>query len=467
VVSPEEARPHDSYAYAPSATDAVATTFPALAAASSDAVDMGTTSRWAGVLHNAFYHIEVPVNWNGKLVMYAHGYAGEGLTLAETDPAIRRHLIQLGYAWAASSYSKNSYDVRAGIEDTNALALAFPKIAALNGRTLAAPSKTYIMGISMGGHVTAAAMEDETYATAINKMKYNAALPMCGVVGDSELFNTIAAEQLTAQTFAGYANNPYDSWGNIRATVTADLFTASFPAAPITPTTPLGQQYYSVIENLTGGDRPIFDIGFADGGSLLYPYFFFGVDPIALGLLTKEIFDTNEFNGPNATRPYTVDGNATASAMLNAGTPILTAQAGANRLRTDGLRWLPLVNGQFHAPVVTLHTLGDLFVPFHMEQVYRARANANNNGTMLVQRAIRGATHCDFTIAEQVAAFDAMIAWESNGTVPGGDDVVTPATVAASTYGCAYTNNAAGQDDSSSVTALRQVIVAAHPCPQN
>ncbi|HXA47848.1 MAG TPA: alpha/beta hydrolase, partial [Burkholderiaceae bacterium] len=355
-----------------------------------------------------------------------------------------------------------------GIEDTNALALAFPKIAALNSRPLTAPSKTYIIGISMGGHVTAAAMEDETYATANNKQKYNAALPMCGVVGDAELFNTFAAEQLTAQTLSGLASNPYDSWGNIKATVTADLFTSSFPAAPITPTALLGQQYYSVLENLTGGDRPIFDIGYADGGSLLYPYFFFGVDPINLGLLTKQIYDTNEFNGPNATRPYTVDGNTAASIMLNSSTPVLTAETDVNRLRADGLRWLPLVNGQFHAPVVTLHTLGDLFVPFHMEQVYRARANANGNGGMLVQRAIRGATHCDFTIAEQVAAFDAMIAWESNGTVPAGDDVATPATVAASTYGCTYTNNSIGPDDTSaSFNALRQVIVAAHPCPSN
>ena len=48
-------------------------------------------------------------------------------------------LIQQGYAWAASSYSKNYYDVRAGVEDTNKLALNFNAITTAAGRTLANP----------------------------------------------------------------------------------------------------------------------------------------------------------------------------------------------------------------------------------------------------------------------------------------------------------------------------------------
>ena len=87
-----------------------------MAAQAGDTVDMATTSRYAGVLGGAAYRIEVPANWNGELVMYAHGYSGEGNQLPPTTSVIRRHLIQNGYAWAASSYSKNSYDVRAGVD---------------------------------------------------------------------------------------------------------------------------------------------------------------------------------------------------------------------------------------------------------------------------------------------------------------------------------------------------------------
>ena len=62
-------------------------------------------------------------------------------------------MIQNGYAQAASSYSINYYDVRAGIEDTNAPALKFAIIAAKIIRVLAAPAKTYITSMSMSGHI--------------------------------------------------------------------------------------------------------------------------------------------------------------------------------------------------------------------------------------------------------------------------------------------------------------------------
>jgi hypothetical protein len=89
-----------------------------------------------------------------------------------------------------------------------------------------------------------------------------------------------------------------------------------------------------------------------------------------------------------------------------------------------------VTSGNIHIPVVTLHTLGDLYVPFSMEQIYQKRVAAKGNSQWLVQRAIRGATHCDFTVAEQTEAFDAMVKWERDGVKPSGDDVVTPTTVA-------------------------------------
>ena len=138
----------------------------------------------------------------------------------------------------------------------------------------------------------------------------------------------------------------------------------------------------------------------------------------------------------------------------------MTAAPDANRLRTDGLRWIPKANGEFRIPVVSIHTLGDLFVPFSMQQIYQQRVAAKGNSAYLVQRAIRGASHCDFTVAEQVAAFDDMVdvgsRWRS--AKPAGDDVVTPATVAAPTYGCTFTNNTRGPDESGTTNTLRPII---------
>ena len=76
-------------------------------------------------------------------------------------------------------------------------------------------------------------------------------------------------------------------------------------------------------------------------------------------------------------------------ASLNANLLRWSEVAGANRLRTDGMRWVPKVNGEFKIPVVSIHTLGDLYLPWHMEQTYRRRTVAKGNGDWLVQRAIR------------------------------------------------------------------------------
>jgi len=111
----------------------------------------------------------------------------------------------------------------------------------------------------------------------------------------------------------------------------------------------------------------------------------------------------------------------------------------ANRQRYDGLRWVPLVWGNFNVPVLTLHNLGDLFVPFVMEQEYRQQAVAMGKGDKLVQRAIRAYIHCNFTVDETIAAFNDLVAWETAGTKPAGDDVLTAATVADPAYGCQFT----------------------------
>lgn len=461
--APEETRAQDSRtSFAVSAADATATTFAAMSTQTTDVVDVSATSRWVGVLGGAGYRVEVPANWNGKLVMYAHGYAGTGNVLSVNNPSIRRYLIQNGYAWAASSYTKNYYDVRAGVEDTNALALEFGKIAAKNGRALAAPSRIYITGVSMGGHITAAAIEDETAATAKNKVRYNGAVPMCAVAGDTELFDTFAAMQVAAQAVAGVPSYPTTKWSEIQGLVTGALF-ATFPStatptAQITTTT-TGAKYASILQNLTGGPRPLFAQGLQFGGSFPSAYGTFGSDGTVTGILNKNILDTNRYT-------YTIDGDVAGSAAINAVAQKLTAAPDANRLRTDGLRWIPKVNGEFKIPVVTIHTLGDLFVPFNMEQVYQKRVAAKGNSAWLVQRAIRGASHCDFTVAESETAFDDMIKWERDGIKPLGDDVVTPAVVAATSYGCKFTKNTIGPDDASFVASLRSGIAASTPaCP--
>ena len=421
-----------------------------------------TSSRWSGQLGGSSYRIEVPANWNGELVMYAHGYRGVGPTLTTGNPPIRRYLMEKGYAWAAASYSKNYYDVRAGIEDTNALALAFNNIATSNGRALATPSKYFITGHSMGGHIAAASVEAEALAQANNKVRYAGAVPMCGVTGDTQLFDTFTAMQVSAQALAGVPNNPLANWASVSTQVNTALWSA-FPS-PATPTaaptpTALGEKYVSIVKNLTGGERPLFRLGLERGGSFASSYGTFGGDGTINGILNKWGTDTTRYT-------YVIDGDPAGSAAVNASAQKVSAAPQSNALRADGLRWVPKVNGEFGVPVVAIHTLGDLFVPFSMLQIYRQRAESEGNGNRLVTRAIRGISHCDFTVSEQAEAFDAMVVWEKGGAKPAGDDVTTPAVVAAPTFGCTFSRPPVPGTDSSTVLALRGLIAqSGATCP--
>jgi pimeloyl-ACP methyl ester carboxylesterase len=449
VVPAEAARPQDARTFTPVVPTLNALTSAAGTPAAPD------TDRWVGVNKGASYEVEVPKNWNGMLVMYAHGYAGTGASLTVGPPAIRRHLITQGYAWAASSYSKNYYDVRAGVEDTNALALAFNDIAKANGRTLTAPKKTYIIGVSMGGHIAGAAVDEENIATATNKVRYNGAVPMCGVLGDTELFDYFTAYQLAAQKEAGLPATswPVTNWADIQPQVLSKLFT-SFPttATPTAVAVPSaqGQQLKTIVQGLTGGPRPLFDVGYS-GPLQGTVWGTFGSDGTITGILNDRVVST-------VNTVYQLDNNMAVSAAelgYAASTLKVTAVPDANRLRTDGLRWVPKTNAIISVPVVTIHTLGDMYVPFAMEQIYKRRADKLGTSNLLVQRAIRGVSHCDFTFNEQVAAFDAMVNWEQKNIKPTGDDVLTPETVADPKYGCKFTDNNFTQDDSAAVRAVR------------
>jgi hypothetical protein len=451
VPLPEDLRLQDSRVFTP----VVETTFAALSGAAD-------TDRWAGALKGAGYRIEIPkTGWNGKLVMWAHGYRGTGANLTVDNPTmLRRYLLANGYAWAASSYSKNYYDVRAGVEDTNALALNFVALAAANGRTVAAPSKIFITGVSMGGHITAAAIEAETQATAVNKVKYAGAVPMCGVLGDTELFNYFGGYQVAAQQLAGFpiTSFPTTDFEALAPAIKSALW-STFP----TQTNAQGDKLKNAVMNLSGGARPFFAEGWANAGNQGNVWASLGGDGTIRGMLTQNVLDTTQLF-------YKVDASSAATTVLdtsfNASAFKIKPTADANRLRRDGLRWIPTSSGDFSVPVVSIHTLGDLFVPFKMEQIYYDRAKAKGNDKWLVQRAIRDVGHCAFTAAEATTAFDDMIKWEAGGAKPLGDDVKSAAGLAAGTYGCAFTNNTETLGEDITAKATRAGFQASYPaCP--
>jgi hypothetical protein len=107
------------------------------------------------------------------------------------------------------------------------------------------------------------------------------------------------------------------------------------------------------------------------------------------------------------------------------------------------LTQVPRIIGRPGAPVVSLHGLGDMFVPFMNEQRYQTDATFRGQARLVVQRAIRTTNHCEFSPAEAGQAWDDLVAWVTHGVKPAGDRVNDATAVADPNYGCTFSDRAA------------------------
>ncbi|WP_248579563.1 hypothetical protein [Nocardioides sp. InS609-2] len=383
------------------------------------------TRVFQGTHEHAAYVVEAPADWNGELVMWAHGYRGTGTVLRVDAPdyGLRQKLLAQGYAWAASSYARNGYDVRTGVTTTKDLADLTKKL--LDRR----PSRVYLTGVSMGGHVIGRSLEEYPRF-------YDGALPMCGVLGDQELFDYFLDYNLVAQDLADVPAYP----------PTADYLTTAVPAiqqrlglvglSPVQDTTnALGKQLRAITVERSGGARP----GSTPAFAVWKDFLFTPATPDNGGLLALNPARLAQ----NADTVYSPAAPVDVNASILRVTPTDPASRGTRRLIE-----IPTIDGRPKAPVLTLHGLGDLFVPFSMEQIYARDVAGQRQSPLLVQRAIRSAGHCEFSPAEVGRAWDDLTTWVESQhghsrqgvQVPAGDNVLDPAVVASPTYGCRFSD---------------------------
>lgn len=384
--------------------------------------DGGPSTRYWGVHNGAGYRIEVPEKWNGTLVLWAHGYRGTVPELTVDDHPLRTFLIGNGYAWAASSYSRNDYDPAQGAKDTHALAELF------NGK-VGRPKRTYITGWSMGGHVTALMAEQWPRS-------YDGAMPICGVLGDYELFDYFLDFNLAAQTLSGIgARYPFGpDYLGVTVPATKAALGPGYPFA----LNPAGQNFKSLVELRSGGIRPVFDEGFLFWNAAAPPagFFLFGLGigdgtlPRQPGVAVQNSDVVYQFDADPALTPAERDFNLA----------IQRIKADPQGRRIEGIANVPPTTGDLRIPMLTLHDLGDLFVPFLMEQEYARRVAAHGASDLLVQRATRDYVHCSFSPVEFVTGFTDLVAWVEAGVKPEGDNVLDPETVADTNYGCKFTD---------------------------
>ncbi|MFG5409434.1 hypothetical protein ABXN37_16695 [Piscinibacter sakaiensis] len=126
----------------------------------------------------AYYLIAVPQDWNGHLVLHAHG--GPSLDAPTPERAVEdltrwAIMVKAGYAWAGSTFRQGGVEVRAAAEDTERLRHIFRAHVAV-------PKRTVLHGQSWGAGVAAKGAELFTAAGNGGVAPYDAVLLTSGVL---------------------------------------------------------------------------------------------------------------------------------------------------------------------------------------------------------------------------------------------------------------------------------------------
>ena len=374
----------------------------------------------------ATYLMQVPSNWNGTLVLYSHGYVVPGFpNPAEDvgDPITGAYLLANGYALAGSSYATTGWAIQQALPDQIKVLDTFKT-------RVGTPTRTIAWGHSLGGMVTAGLVQ--RYPT-----RFDAALPMCGVVAggvgtwNQALDSAFAFDALLGANSGLQVVNITDPNKNIdiaeglladaqknakgkaRIAMTAALDDTPGWYDPLSPE-PSPTDYVTQEANqylwLANIDFPFafdFRAELEDraGGN---PSWNNGVD------YEKQL--KNSVDYPEVQALYQKAGlrlDDDIQALNN------SARIKAKQSSVAYLEHNIIFDGQIHIPLLTLHTQGDGLVVVEDESAYKDVVDEEHDGELLRQLFVHRAGHCEFTPAETVVAFQALISRLDAGKWPG------------------------------------------------
>ena len=214
----------------------------------------------------------------------------------------------------------------------------------------------------------------------------------------------------------------------------ADYYSTIFPqvvAALADPAT--AQKHFDLAQMISGGPRPGFQVAYPFWQDFLFGFAGAGSD--FDGVVAGNLYD-------NIGKVYQLDTDPALSAdeqQLNDAIIRISRAEGVNPKRFLKLQRVPEITGRLAIPVVSTHTLGDLFVPFSMQQIYAREARDRGRSGYLVSRATRAIGHCQFSLAEWTAPVADMYAWANGGPRPDGDAILDVDAMADPNAGCAHT----------------------------
>ena len=366
-----------------------------------------------GAIDGAGYRIELPEEWNGELLLWAHGFRGLNETGDGFDPRLtfddlprREDIVGLGYGWATSTYRANGYVPGLGVDD---LLKVKDRVTEIARR----PSRTYCVGGSMGG-ATAQLMAQEF------PDEINAAVAYCGALGNIAVVDYLAAWHLLAHWFIGEPPRQLDAQGVLDWS--APLGVREGDELLLSP---IGEQFAAAIEHFTGGPRWAFRKGL---GLQWETSFYLGA------MLWPQLLESGAVGAGDviqiAPEELPVDTTAHRYEAANAaelGLDLDRLNRDVVRLRADPVRradpGVGVSSGELRVPLLALKTTGDLFTPIHLDRDYQQQVQAAGFDRNLVVQAVRRAGHCNFSASEALAGLTQIVTWLSFGLTPAGDDL--------------------------------------------
>jgi pimeloyl-ACP methyl ester carboxylesterase len=373
----------------------------------------------------ATFKIQCPAGaWNGTLFLYSHGYVVPGSSNPATDvgdPVTGNYMLGHGFALAGSSYATTGWALQQALPD---------QISTLNtfAATFGKPSRTVAWGHSLGGIITAGLIQ--RYPA-----RFNAALPMCGVLsGGVATWNTaldgaFAFQQLIDPSVqvvnitdpignlsaaqAAVANAQKTRKGRARIALGAALADTPGWFTPLSKE-PGRKQFAKQEANQFLWDSQVdfpfvfalrAELEFRAGGNVSWNTGVNYVKQLAKSVNHREVRALYKRAGLSLRKDL---------ATLNQAARI-SADPQAVQYLTHNI----VFNGQLTIPVLTMHTVGDGLVVPENEQAYRSVVRRAGNQALLRQIFVHRAGHCAFTPAETITAANTLLQRLGTGKWPG------------------------------------------------
>ncbi|MDT8070106.1 MAG: hypothetical protein ROO76_18220 [Terriglobia bacterium] len=354
-----------------------------------------------GELNGVPYQIRVPANWNGTLLVYAHGYSSgpipPKLTLLPQDETV---LLARGFALAASRFGGTGWNMKEGMQNTANLTAAFRDMV---GR----PQRTIMWGGSMGGLMTLGMIEKFPGL-------YDGAIALCPPAAGTPRRFDLGLDIALAYAVAFEWNQQWGTPGDIRDDLNFSVEVLPY-LSPATTNDQIGRWEFIRLVNKMPIDSYYAPLNFRISNM-----------NFAMAVRAELEHRAGGAVATNINRVYTLSSDDKLYLMNQYGLDVepLLAQMNAQTIYAPDPNARNYAEhyvnptGRITRPVITLHTKGDsLAIPGH-ESAYRVAVEQQGNGNLLVQQFTDGVAHCYFTSEQDIAAVDAMMHWLDSGNRP-------------------------------------------------